>query len=256
MLLPRQLVDERQLAMDAGHDARPAAEQAPQQAAEQAPRRAAIERFGPVAKIVLIDAAAPLATYALLRSQGVPATTALILSAVAPALGLGAGLVRRRRIDVVGVLVLAGIVVGTVLGLVSHNARLVLMEGSVPTAIFAVACLSSLSTAKPLMFGFALEFVGRDSAKGREMTELWQYENFRRVFRVITAVWGVGFVLEVAMRTFVIYATSTGTALAISKAAPYVFTGVLSAWTFAYATRLRRKYERDQQAAVHYDSRD
>jgi hypothetical protein len=56
------------------------------------------------------------------------------------------GIVQHRRLDVIGALVLAGIVVGTVVGLASHSARLVLMEGSV----------------------------------------------FRHVFRVITAVWGIG----------------------------------------------------------------
>jgi len=42
----------------------------------------------------------------------------------------------KRRIDVVGVVVLLGIAVGTALGLASGSARLVLLEGSVPTAIF------------------------------------------------------------------------------------------------------------------------
>ena len=35
-----------------------------------------------------------------------------------------------------------------------------------------------------------MEFVGPDTAKGREMTLLWHHEGFRRSFRVITAVWG------------------------------------------------------------------
>ena len=72
--------------------------------------------------------------------------TALVLSGVFPALGVAIGVIQHRRLDVVGALVLAGILVGTVLGLISHSARLVLMEGSVPTAIFGVACLGSLWT--------------------------------------------------------------------------------------------------------------
>ena len=82
-----------------------------------------------------------------------------------PALGVSIGAIRNRRLDVVGALVLAGIVVGTVLGLVSHSTRLLLVEGSVPTAIFGVACLGSLRARHPLMFSFALEFTGPDTAK-------------------------------------------------------------------------------------------
>ena len=164
--------------------------------------------------IVIFDVAAPLAAYSLLRSAGLTAVTALLLSGVFPALGVAIGAVRNRRLDVVGALVLAGIVVGTVLGLVSHSARLLLVEGSVPTAVFGVACLGSLRARRPLMFSLALEFTGPDTAKGQEMTRLWQYEGYRRVFRVITAVWGVGFLLEAALRVVIVYNTSTGTALA------------------------------------------
>jgi len=68
-------------------------------------------------------------------------------------------LLRQRHLDIVGVLVLAGIAVGTVLGLVSGNARLVLIEGSVPTAVFGMLCLGSLRSPRPLIFRFALEFM-------------------------------------------------------------------------------------------------
>jgi hypothetical protein len=145
---------------------------------------------------------------------------------------------------VVGALVLAGIVLGTVLGLLSHSARLVLVEGSVPTAVFGVACLGSLWARHPLMFSFAREFTGADTAKGREMTRLWQYQGYRRVFRVITAVWGAAFLLEAALRVAVAYNTSAGTALAISKVTPFVFLAILSAWTVAYGAHHRKKGER------------
>jgi hypothetical protein len=45
------------------------------------------------------------------------------VTSVMPGIG---GLIRHRHLDFVGVLVLAGIAVGSVLGLVSGNARLVL----------------------------------------------------------------------------------------------------------------------------------
>ena len=50
-----------------------------------------------------------------------------MISGVLPALGIVIGALVDRRVDVLGVVVLAGIVVGTVLGLTSHNARLYLL---------------------------------------------------------------------------------------------------------------------------------
>jgi intracellular septation protein A len=204
---------------------------------------AGASRFRSIAMIVIFYVAIPLAAYYLLRSAGLTAMTALLLSGVFPAAGVAIGVIRHRRLDVVGALVLTGIIVGTVLSLISGSARFLLVEGSVPTAVFGGACLASLRTRRPLMFSLALEFTGADTAKGREMTTLWQYDGFRRVFRTITTVWGVGFFLEAALRIVIVYNTSTGTALATSNATPFIWTGVLSAWTVAYGARQRKKGE-------------
>ena len=213
-----------------------------QQAAGTGP---ATGRLRSLAVIVIFDVAAPLALYyALVHSAGLSTVTALLLSGVFPAAVVAIDAIRHHRLDVVGALVLAGIVVGTILGLISHSARLVLVEGSVGTGVFGVACLSSLWTRQPLMYGLALEFTGPDTAQGREMTGLWQYEGFRRVFRVITAVWGVGFLLEAAVRVIIVYSTSTGTAFVSSQVTPFLWLAALSAWTVAYGRWQKRKGER------------
>jgi hypothetical protein len=201
-------------------------------------------RLRPIAMIVVFYIAVPLAAYFALRSAGLTAVTALLLSGVFPALGLTISAIRNRRLDVVGALVLAGIAVGMVVGLVSHSARLLLIEGSVPTAVFGVACLGSLRARRPLMFSFALEFTGPDTAKGRGMTELWRYEGYRRIFRIITGVWGAGFLLEAALRVVVVYSTSTGTATVGSTVTPFLFAAILSGWTVAYGAHHKKKGER------------
>jgi hypothetical protein len=114
----------------------------------------------------------------------------------------------------------------------------------VTTVIFAMGCLGSLRARRPLIYSFALELIGPDTAKGREMTMFWHHEGFRRSFRVITAVWGVALLLEAALRVVIVYNTSTGTALAISKVTPYIWVAALSVWTVAYGSRQRKKNER------------
>jgi intracellular septation protein A len=198
-----------------------------------------------VTMIVIFDIATPLAAYKLLRSAGMSGVTSLVLSGVFPAIPVSIDAIKHRRLEVIGVLVLAGIAVGTVLGLVSHSTRLVLIEGSVPTGVLGAAFLGSLLARQPLMFKFAREFTGPDTAKGQEMTMLWQtYAGFRRIFRIMTAVWGVGFLIEAALRVVVVFNTSTGTALAISKVTPFVFVAILLAWTFAYGTLHRKRADR------------
>lgn len=197
-----------------------------------------------IAMIAIFDVAGPLALYSALRSAGWSAVAALLLSGVFPVLGVAIAAIRNRRLDVVGGLVLAGIVVGTILGLAFHSARLLLLEGSVPTAVFGFVCLGSLWARRPLFFSVVLEFTGPDTARGREMTTLWEFEKFRRIFRTITAVWGTGFLIEAALRVVIVENTSTGTALAVSKVMPFVFAAVLTVWTVAYGAYQKKMGER------------
>ena len=200
--------------------------------------------------IVIFDIAGPLLLYSVLRSAGLSAVSALILSGIFPAIGVIMGVIQHRRLDVIGALVLTGILVGTVLGLASHNARLVLLEGSVPTALFGLACIGSLWARRPLIFSFALAFAGPDTGRGRELADLWQYWGFRHAFRVITVVWGVGYLVEAGLRAVIVERTSTGTALVSSKVLPFVVAAILGIWTVAYGRQQRRKGERLAAAAA------
>jgi hypothetical protein len=209
-------------------------------------------RLWSAAKIVIFDIAGPLVAYQMLRSGGLSSVSALVLSGVLPGVAVLGGLIRHRRVDAVGALVLAGIAVGTLVGLLSGNARLVLVEGSVPTAVFGVLCLASLRSRRPLIFRFALEFMGPDTPRGRDFDGLWQYYGFRHVFRVFTVVWGVAYLAEAAARIVIVETTSTGTALAVSKVMPYAVAGLLALWMVFYGRRARRQGERlAAQAAAH-----
>ena len=206
-------------------------------------------RLWSAAKIVVVDIMGPLVAYALLRSAGQSAVPALVLSGALPAVGVMAGLIRQRHLDIVGVLVLAGIAVGTVLGLVSGNARLVLVEGSVPTAVFGMLCLGSLWSDRPLIFRFALEFTGAGTPRGRDFEGLWRYPGFRHAFRLFTVVWGVAYLAEAAARVVIVEMTTTATALTVSKVMPYAVAASLAGWMTAYSRRARREGQRLAAAA-------
>jgi hypothetical protein len=201
-------------------------------------------RFQALAMIAVFDIAGPLVAYSLLRSAGQSAVTALVLSGAFPALGVIVGLIRNRRADTIGVLVLAGIAVGTVLGLLSGDPRLVLVEGSVPTAVFGLLCLGSLWARRPLIYRFATEFIGADTPKGRDFESLWQYPGFRHAFRLYTIVWGVAYLAEAAARVIIVETTSTGTALTVSKVMPYAVGAAIVAWMIAHGRHARREGER------------
>jgi len=201
-------------------------------------------RLRSLAPIVVFDTAGPLVVYSLLRSGGSSVVAALVLSGILPAVNVAIGVARHRRLDAVGFLVLFGIAATAALGLMTNSPKALLLKASVATGVFGLVCLGSLWTRRPLIFRFALEFTGPDTAKGRDFADRWRYSGFRRTFRVITAVWGIAYLAEAVARVIIVESTSTGTAYGISKLLPYAVAGIVVAWMIPYGMRAKRKGER------------
>jgi uncharacterized membrane protein len=211
---------------------------APADAGSSAPNRGRIRTLGPV---LAFDVVGPIVVYYALVSAGLSTVAALILSGVVPAAGIALGVVRYRRLDAIGILVLIGIVVGSVLGAVSGSAHLVLLDGVVPTAVFGVVCVASLRSRRPLIFRFALEGMGRDTPKGRDFADRWRYPGFRHSFRVVTVVWGVMFIAEAATQAIIVETASPGTAKTTSNLLILPFAAAVIAWNISYAKRGQRR---------------
>ncbi|MDQ6614353.1 MAG: DUF3159 domain-containing protein [Actinomycetota bacterium] len=205
-----------------------------------AARRGPMQSLSPV---VVFDVVGPLVAYYSLRAAGLSTVAALILSGLFPAFGIALSIVSKRRLDAIGMLVLIGIVVGTTLGLVSGSPRLVLVDGTVPTAVFGFVCLGSLWSRRPLIYRFALQTMGDDTAKGRDFADRWRYPGFRHAFRVATVVWGLAFVAEAAAQVVIIETSSTSTAKTTSNVMPVVVAAAVITWNASYAKRGQRKGE-------------
>lgn len=205
-------------------------------------------RFQSLAPIAIFDVVGPLVAYYALSAAGLSTVAALVLSGVLPAFGIALTVAHRKRLDAIGALVLIGIVVGTALGLVSGSAHLVLLDGVVPTAVFGAVCLGSLWSARPLIFRFALEAMGTDTAKGQDFADRWRYPGFRHAFRVTTVVWGVAFLGEAAAQVIIIQTSSPGTAKLTANVIPLVVAAIVITWNVAYAKRGQRQGDRTDAA--------
>jgi uncharacterized membrane protein len=207
-------------------------------AASPAPDRGRMRTLGPV---LAFDVIGPIVAYYALLSAGLSTVAALILSGVIPAAGIALGVARHRRLDAIGILVLIGIAVGSVLGAVSGSAHLVLLDGVVPTAVFGAVCVASLRSGRPLIFRFALEGMGRDTQKGRAFADQWRYPGFRHSFRVVTVVWGVMFIVEAATQAVIVETASASTAKTTSNLLILPFAAAVITWNISYAKRGQRK---------------
>jgi hypothetical protein len=202
------------------------------------------ERLRALAPVLVFDVIGPLVVYYAARAAGMSTVLALVVSGVLPAVRVLATVVQHRRLDAIGALVLSGIALGTVMGLASGSARLYLLDGIVPTVVLGFVCLLSLLSQRPVMFRVALETMGEGTAKGRAFAGMWQYAEFRRIFRVITVVWGLAFLAESAVQAVVVETASIGTAKQTSNLLPVAVLVLTFAWTRNYGRRAQQRGER------------
>jgi hypothetical protein len=177
-----------------------------------------------------------------LQSRGIAIVPALAISAVLP---IGDGIfsfVRKRRIDALGIVNLALILGSIGISLVTGDVHVILLKGAALTAIFSLACLGSLLTPKPLMFWLGRQFTtGNDPTLVADWDTRWERPRYRKLMRVITAVWGVGYFLEVFVRLIAAYTLLPVAALGSAPVISYGVLGLLVAWTIAYSSVMRRK---------------
>jgi hypothetical protein len=195
---------------------------------------------------LVIDGLLPFLTYMLLTSY-VPSLSevvALGLSAVFPTVNGLISIIRRRRLDIIGAIVLLGIVVSIVATVAGGSPKLMLIRESGVAVALGVVCLTSFLWPRPLMFYIGRQVnAGDNPAKLAEFNTLWQSARARHTFRVMTAVWSIGWLGEFALRILMVWKLSIPQVLAIS---PFVFNGItigLVAWTFAYTNRKRKEGE-------------
>lgn len=192
-------------------------------------------------RVVGLDVVAPLVVFQLARQIGVPVVWALVASGFPPLAGVIGDWIRWRTVEMVGVVVCAGIVLSVVLALVSNDPRVVLLEGVVVTFAFGVGCLWSLRAPRPLIFSFAQAFYGGPRAvEGAELdTEYVTYREARAFWRSVTVVWAAVYAVESIARGLAVMVTAPQTALLLNRLLPWVVYVGLTAWTFWWGQRVR-----------------
>ena len=175
-----------------------------------------------VAKLLLIDAVAPYVVYEVAQ----PYTgdlAALALSALPPAIESVWSVIRKRKLDAISALVLAGIGVSLVLIALGGSERVLLLRDSLITSIVGIVVAISAVFPKPILYYLFRQVQGGEPAL--------------RPMRVLSAVMGLGLVAEMGVRTAMVYAMTTSRFLLVSPFVQYGMTGLLILWAVLYIRR-------------------
>jgi hypothetical protein len=164
----------------------------------------------------LLDIVVPVASYYGLTASGLSTFWALVAGGLLTAGVSVVNTIRRGKLDKLGLLVIVEIVLGLVLDLVVHDARLTLARASLFIAVGGAWVLGNAFTGRPVTVDGTKPFALRKGGQVGVDAFEWLAANsprFMRVQRVLSVTWGTAFLAYAAVRVVVIYSVTVSEAV-------------------------------------------
>jgi hypothetical protein len=199
-------------------------------------------QFKRLALNLLFNVVLPVIAVNVLTARGVALVPALAASAIFPALETGITWIRVRSLDAIGAVSLVFIALGIGASFLSGDVHFALAKESFFTAVFGALALGSLLAPRPLLFYFSRAFVtGGEPALMSEWNARWAVPGFRAVMRIMTTVWGVGFLIEALVRVVLVYALPVSAVIVVSPLLAMAVYAGLMVWTIRYGKAAEKR---------------
>jgi intracellular septation protein A len=139
---------------------------------------------------LLINAVVPFVINMLARPY-MSTINALLLASAVPALFTLGSFIVKKRIDAVGILVVASLLLTAVFALLFKSPRLLLIQTSAIMGLFGVVMLISLLFHRPALFYLVRSVLAQnDPQRFARFNADWSFPQIRSFYRTLTAVWG------------------------------------------------------------------
>ncbi|MFD1537863.1 VC0807 family protein [Nonomuraea guangzhouensis] len=189
-------------------------------------------------KTLLPDVALPIAVYYACRGFGVDEQVALLLGAAAALVRVLLVAAVRRRFNGLAALVCGGFAIGLLLAFLTGDPRFVLAKESILSGLLGLLLLGSCLVGRPLMYALMRRLTADDPQKPAEWDRLWgSAPEFRRLFRTLTLVWGVGLLAEAVIRIPLIYRLPLDVMTGLSTVLQLATFALLIGWSLLYRQR-------------------
>jgi hypothetical protein len=176
----------------------------------------------PLFQTILLDVAPPLVSYYGLRAAGASEYAALLSATVLSGLRVVYGVVRSRRLDPFAGYLLLTFGLSLAVGLSTTDPKMILVGNTFVNGLGGLIFLGSCFVGTPLT-----QVVGERFGKPDDEEEPVDARRRRRVHVQLSAMWGIGLLLEVAIRLVVIANLSVDAANGVNSAITLPVIGLL-----------------------------
>jgi len=158
---------------------------------------------------------------------------------------------RSRKFDAFAAVMLGVFLVGLGLSFLTGDAKFLLIKESFATGIAGLAFIVSCFVGRPLIYHAALRMQEGDPARAAEFEQKWSdLPEFRRNFRIMSAIWGAGLLFDAVARIPLVLALSTSAAVTASTALFIATMVLLSLWNVRFVKRIQARAVAQEAAAA------
>jgi uncharacterized membrane protein len=193
---------------------------------------------GAVLRIVLLDVAPPLVGYYGLRALGASEYVALLTATVLSGLKVTYDAVRARRLDPFACYLLLTFGLSLAVALITTDPKLILAGNTMVNGIGGLLFLGSCVVGTPLTQVVAERFKPDD-----DEPEAGADAYRRKAHILLSAMWGIGLLVEVGVRLVVISRVSVDVANGLLSAISLGTVGILIVATILVGRRLGTRWE-------------
>jgi hypothetical protein len=206
--------------------------------------KAFLKERGPgLAVEISVNFALPLLIFDVAKPQ-LGEVRALMASSAPPIAWSLVEFVRKRRVDALSLIVLAGIGLSLLAFFGGGSAKFLQLRERLVTGVIGLGFLISVVIRRPLIYELArATIMRRDPSQLSEFESLRDNAGFKRTMNIMTLAWGFGLVFDSAASIALVMVLSVHDYLIAGPILGYSLTGALSLWTFWYARRARRRGE-------------
>lgn len=196
---------------------------------------------------LIYAAVVPFLIYRVANSRfHLSAVNALLLAAIAPALGSLIEFVQKRQLSVLGLFAFAGIGAKVVSALLFHDPHLVLISDSLLSGVIGLLLLGSVLIGNPVTVVLVTNMDATSPEQRAQMKQRLQASALHRHVQRLTAMWGVGLLLLLVISVLLTYTLPIATVVLIRPLIDYGMIAALAACTTAYGLVIRKRWQRPQ----------
>ena len=189
---------------------------------------------------LLVNGVAPVVIYNV-ADKPLGDVGALLASSVPPILWSIVEFLRRRRVDAIALLVLAGIAFSLLAFLGGGGAKFLQLRENLVTGLIGMVFLLSAAVRRPLVFYLARASMRREAGPQLERFEsLQERPEFKETMMTMTLVWGFVLVGRTLVSAALVFTLTIPQYLVVHPIVGYVSTGGVVLWTVVYIRRRQR----------------